>query len=239
MSQCQFHQLTLVGVSLLYLTLLENWLLQRRKWRKIILSTGVTPGRVKNLLATHSSFYFVLLMICFNTTVKYDTTTRWSAMTFDRRPWPLSHWASTSVYSTVRMMQRVARVHLQQHDTREFRERAVAPPHCPLHRVSALSWNSLEPVGWLGLGLFIFSGPGKFLKTEGGLESFGIWCKRSMKGLEFRYFIIIVATKKNCSLYLGLTPNNSSIQYRTLQFFCHWIAALPNYCHAVRTFNVK
>ena len=69
MSQCQFHQLTLVGVSLLYLTLLENWLLQRRKWRKIILSTGVTPGRVKNLLATFNDMFQHHSQIWYNDTM--------------------------------------------------------------------------------------------------------------------------------------------------------------------------
>lgn len=39
-----------------------------------------------------------------------------------------------------------------------------------------------------------FWGPGRSLKTELVLESFGVWCKSSLKVLEFKYFLIIVTT---------------------------------------------
>jgi len=54
-------------------------------------------------------------------------------------------------------------------------------------RVAILPWKSLKKIP-------IIPGPGKSLKTEQGLESFGIWRKRSFNVLEFQYFIIVITT---------------------------------------------
>jgi len=71
----------------------------------------------------------------------------------------------------------------------------------------------------------IFPGPGKSLKMEYSLESFGIWCKRYLKVLEFQYFRIVITTLwRFCSHYIA--PQCSTLQLH----FTYLIGGLFKYC---------
>jgi len=82
---------------------------------------------------------------------------------------------------------------LQMYDISCYNPEVVFPPNEPQGGHTSL--KVLEKK------LSIFPGPEKYLKTEWGLESFGICCKRSLKVLELQYFIIIVTACEYFALH--------------------------------------
>ena len=69
---------------------------------------------------------------------------------------------------------------------------------------------------------------GKFSKTVWGLESFGIWCKRSLKPFEFHYFIVAVSTVwKFCNQYWTIVCTTDSNEATRAMYM--WLV-IPSLC---------